>query len=254
MARVITKPTGKSGVGRLFAGGCFDEVGARHHGDEAGAGHVAQGQQIAGAQNDFHVRWAAGLLERGDLIVEFLPSSAEDVSPGDDDVDLVRSGLDRAANFGDALGHRRKASGKSRGNGRHSNAAAFERPRRRFDKAVIDANRRDLDFEFFDLQLLYQVVLDGLPGLGAQAAHALVGVVAGKSGQIHAGDGAQQPGGLPFFFHRAARNVSLRPALHRAGVDANLLHPVEIQRDAAIREQRTPGKRGDGRVGGGAAE
>ena len=43
----------KSGVYWFFAGGGFDEVGAGHHGDYAGAGYVAQGEEVAGAEDDF---------------------------------------------------------------------------------------------------------------------------------------------------------------------------------------------------------
>ncbi len=158
------------------------------------------------------------------------------------------SRLDRTANLRHALGQRRKAGGESGGNRGHAHAAAFERAHRRFHKRVIDANRGNLDIQFFDSQPLDQVILNRMPRFGAQAAHPLLGVIARQSGQVHAGDGAQQPCRLPVFLYGAAGNVTLRPAFDRAGVDANLLHPVEIERNAAIRDQRTAGKRGDGRV------
>ena len=41
----------------------------------------------------------------------------------------------------------------------------------------------------------------GLPRLGAEPLDALGGVVAAESGEVHAGDGAEQPGGLPLFLH-----------------------------------------------------
>ena len=51
-----------------------------------------------------------------------------------------------------------------------------------------------------------------MPPLGAQAPHALVGVIAGKSRQIHAGDRAQQPCRLPFFFYRPPRDHAIARA------------------------------------------
>src|SRR5579871_5490061 len=113
------------------------------------------------------------------------------------------------------------------------------------DKAVVHADGRHSDVEVFDAQPPYQVLLDRMNALGAQAAHALLGVVAREGRQVHAGDCAQQPRDLPVFLHRAAQDVALRAPFHGAGVDPHLPHPVEIQRNAAIREQRPPAQCGD---------
>jgi len=99
---------------------------------------------------------------------------------------------------------------------------------------MVDTNGGYIDIEFFDLQLFYEFSTQGLPGLGAEAADTVCGVVAGKRGEIHAGNGAQQPGGLPFFFHGASRNMGLGSPFDGAGVDAKLFYPVQIQRDATI--------------------
>ena len=112
---------------------------------------------------------------------------------------------------------------------------------------MINADRGDLDVQFFDSQLLDQFMLNRLPCFGTEPAHALLGVIAGQRGKVHAGDRAQQPCRLPFLLHRAAGNVTLRPALDRTGVDANLLHPVEIKRNATVGQKGTAGQGGDGR-------
>ena len=61
-----------------------------------------------------------------------------------------------------------------------------------------------------------------------------MGVVAGKRRKIHAGNGAQQPCHLPLLLHRAPRNQALRPALHRAGIHANVFYPVQIEWHTAV--------------------
>ena len=163
----------------------------------------------------------------------------------DDDIDLMRARFHRAANFRDALGERRESGGKSGGDRRNVNAASFQCMQRGFDESVINANRAHLDAEFLDAEFLHEILLDGLSRLRAQSPHALIGVVAGERCQIHAGDRAQKPCGLPFFLHRSARHLRLGAAFHGARVHANFLHPVQIERNAGVREQRTPGERGD---------
>ena len=95
-------------------------------------------------------------------------------------------------------------------------------------------------------ETLDQIALDGMPGLGTQTAHTLFGVIAREGSQVHTRNGAEQPCRLPVFLYRAAGNVALGPAFDRTRVDTNLLQPIEIQRDAAVRDQRPSGKRGDG--------
>jgi len=73
----------------------------------------------------------------------------------------------------------------------HTDAVRYlQGPARRFDKSVIHANRSNLNLQVFDSKLLNQIMLDGLSGFGAQAAHTLVGVVSRKSCEIHARDGS----------------------------------------------------------------
>jgi hypothetical protein len=160
------------------------------------------------------------------------------MGPRDDNIDLLRSSLDGAADFGYTLGQGGKSCGKSGGNGCNSHAAILERPTCDFHEPVIHANRCNLDFELFNSQPFYQFVLDGLQGLGTQATHALVGVVAREGGEIHASNCAEQPGRLPVFFHGTARDVTLSPPFDRTGVHANLSYAIEIEWYAPIGQKR----------------
>ncbi len=238
-------------VHRFFARRSLDEVGSSHHGDEAGARDVPQREQITGAENHFHVRRAASVFEGCDFVVEGLPPSSEDVRAGDHDVDLLRAGLHRAANFRDAFRQGREARRKAGGDGRDADATALESAQSRFDERMVDAHGGGLQIEFFDPETLHELLLEGLARFRAQPAHALVRVVAGERGQIHTGNRAQQPGNLPVFLHCAAGDECLRAALDRAGVDADGVDPIEVQQDAAVRLQRPPGELRDGCVRGG---
>ncbi len=77
-------------------------------------------------------------------------------------------------------------------------------------------------------------------GLGAEALDALGGVVAGERGEVHAGDGAEQPGGLPVLLDGAAGADGGGAALDGAGVDADLFDPADVERDAVIRREFAP--------------
>ena len=74
-------------------------------------------------------------------------------------------------------------------------------------------------------------------GLGAEALDALGGVVAGERGEVHAGDGAEQPGGLPVLLDAAAGADGGGAALDGGGVDADLFDPADVERDAAVRDE-----------------
>src|SRR6267378_4820810 len=113
-------------------------------------------------------------------------------------------------------------------------SAALERVQSRFDKRVVHTNGSDLNLQFLDPQLLFYFQLDGVPGLRAQTANALVGVIAGKSSQIHAGNRSQKPRRLPFFFHGSSRDVRLNAPLDCAGVDSDFSYPIEVEGNAGI--------------------
>ena len=68
------EPDRQRGVDALLAGGGLDEVGARHHADQAGARDVAQRAQLAGGEDGLDVRVAARLAEGAHLVVQRLAS------------------------------------------------------------------------------------------------------------------------------------------------------------------------------------
>src|SRR5439155_287318 len=105
---------------------------------------------------------------------------------------------------------------------------------RRYNESVLNANGRDLDIEALDAQLLHKPLLKWLPCLGAKPANALPRVVAGKRRQIHTGDGAQEPSRLPFFLYCSPGADGLHAAFDGAGVYAHRVHPIQVQRDAAV--------------------
>ena len=61
--------------------------------------------------------YSTGVLERCNFVIERLPLAVEDVRARDDDVDLLRARFYAAVNLIYALGERRKACGKSGGDG-----------------------------------------------------------------------------------------------------------------------------------------
>src|SRR5260370_26565068 len=124
-------------------------------------------------------------------------------------------------------------------------SAALERVRGSFNKRVVYAAGSDLDLQFLDPKFLFDLLLDGVPGLRAQTSHALVGIIARKSGQIHAGNRPQKPRRLPLFFHRSSCDMGLNAALDRAGVDSDFSYPIEVEGNAGIREQSLSGERGN---------
>jgi len=83
-------------------------------------------------------------------------------------------------------------------------------------------------------------------GPGTKAANTLVGVVTAQCCQIHARDGAKEPCNLPIFFDGASRAERCGAALNGAGIYADTLHPIEVQRRAAIGLEGTASQGGDG--------
>src|SRR6266404_3246105 len=156
------------------------------------------------------MRRPAGILEHGNLIVERLPFSTEHMSAGNDHVDLVGAGLDGTPDLRDSLGKRRKSGRESRRDRGYVNPASFDSAARRFDERMVHAHSRYLDFETFDAQLLHDFLPERLARLSAKPKHAFIRIVTRKRGKVHARDGAQQPRGLPFLFHRAASYQGLR--------------------------------------------
>jgi hypothetical protein len=190
------------------------------------------------------------VFEGGHFVVEGLPFAGEDVGASDDDIDFIGACFDGAADFVDALVEGREACGEAGGNGGYADAAAFERAARGFHEDVVDADSGDFDVERFDAELCDELVLERLAGFGAEAADALVSVISGERREVHARDGAEEPGGLEIFFYGAAGGERLGAALDGAGVDANVFDPIEIERDAAIGLESAIVEVSEGGVGG----
>ena len=134
----------QGGVHRFLSGGSLDEVGAGHHGDEAGAGDVVEIVQIASTEDDFHQFVPARCSKRRDLVIKRLPSPLHGVFALDDHIDFIGAGLDGAMNLRDALFHGREALGKIRGHRGDLDSRAVEFVQGRFYERVIDADRGDL--------------------------------------------------------------------------------------------------------------
>ena len=65
--------------------------------------------------------------------------------------------------------------------------------------------------------------------LGAQTSHIARRVITGQRGEIHAGNGPQQPGGLPLLLDRATSRQRGHTPLHGAPVDARAAHQGQIE-------------------------
>src|SRR5262249_57732980 len=123
---------------------------------------------------------------------------------GKEKIKLQSIRLNGAFDFGDGVVERRKASGKTCGDGGNRNATALQSLDGGLDKQVIDADGADFEVEFADTELFEEFLLNGLASFSAETLYAFVSVVAGERSQVHAGDGAKKPGDLPIFFHSAA--------------------------------------------------
>src|SRR5581483_5026746 len=241
----------EGGVDGFLAGLGLDEVRAGHHGDDGGAGYVAEGEQVAGAEDGFHVGGPAGFLEGGDLVVEGVPLAVEDVGAGDDDIDLAGAGFDGAADLLDARFERREPGGEAGGDGGDRDSGAFESLDGGFDEEVVDADGADVEVEGLDAEGADEMVFERAARFGAEALDALGGVVAGEGGEVHAREGAEEPGGLEVLFDGAAGADGGGAALYGRGVDADLFDPGEVERDAAVgRERAAVEGDGDGGAGG----
>src|SRR5881396_1575293 len=225
------------GEGRIhgfFAGGRLDEIGAGHHGDLAGARHVHERRQVAGAEDHLHVGAAAGLPEGADFVVQGLPGSGQRVRARDHDVDLLRPRGDRRLDLLDPLGQGVQPRRESRRDGGHGDPGALQCLDSDGDAGVVDAYRAHGDPDPGGSEGGEQVGPHGTLRLGAQAEHVGRSVVALERGQVHAGDRAQEPRGLPFFLDGASRRDRSGAALHRAAIHAQRPHQVEVERRARI--------------------
>src|SRR2546428_10601613 len=124
--------------------------------------------------------------------------------------------------------------GEARGDGGDRDAGPRERRDRRRHVAVIDAHRGDHDAELGRAQRLEEVAADRPLCLGAQPQHVGRSVVALERREVDAGDGAEQPGGLPFLLDGAPGRDGGGAPLHGRAVHAHRADPVEVERDARV--------------------
>src|SRR5882762_101467 len=221
-------------VDRFLARGRLDEIGAGHHRHHAGAGDIRECRQVAGAEDRLHVRAAAGIAERADLGVERRPVAGQDIRARDDDVDLLRARRNGRLDLLEPLREGTESRGEAGRYGGHRNPRAFERRDRSGDERVIDADRANLDIEIADAERVDQVLAQRATGLGAEPQHVAGRVVALQRRQVHAGDRAQQPRGLPFLLYGTARWDGGGAAFHGAAIDAQRADDVEIERQTGI--------------------
>src|SRR5262249_6477628 len=105
------------------------------------------------------------------------------------------------------------------------------------NKRVVYAGCGYRDSELLDTQLLSEILLERMFCLCTQAPHPFLGVIAGERSQVHAGNGAQQPGGLPVFFHGAPGYVRLRTTFHGTRVHTNFAYPLEVERYSCVGQE-----------------
>src|SRR5437660_7782661 len=131
----------EGGVHRLLAGGRLDEVRARHHRDLAGARHVRERREVAGAEDHLHVRLAARVPKGANLVVQRLPVPGERMGSSDDHVDLAGARGHRRFDLVQPLGQGiepRRKPGRHRGDGDAGALEGFDGCR---DERVIHAHR-----------------------------------------------------------------------------------------------------------------
>ena len=179
------------------------------------------------------MRLAAGLAHGADLVVERLPVLLEHMRAGDDDVDLARALADRIADFLQPQRQRRQPGGKAGRDRGDRNAGALERLHRGRHHRRIDADRADRR-HVIEAERLDEIAAERIPRLGAEPLDARRRVVAGKRGQVDAGDRLDEPGRLPLLLHRAARRQRRRAPLDGGKIHARALDPIGVKRRAFV--------------------
>src|SRR3989454_697342 len=127
-----------------------------------------------------------------------------------------------------------EAGGEACGDGGDRDTGARQRREGRRHVAVIDAHRTDHDAELGRAQRLDEVLAHRVLGLRAEPQHVARGVVALERREVDAGDGAEQPGGLPFLFDGAPGGDGGGAPLHRRAAHSHRADPVEVERDARV--------------------
>jgi hypothetical protein len=109
---------------------------------------------------------------------------------------------------------------------------------------VVDADRGRFHLEVGDAETIDDILPHRMTGLGAEPLDAARGIVGVEGGQVHQGDGLQQPGGLPVLLHRAAGRQRRGAALECRTVHAHAFDPIKIEREAGIAAMGASGRPG----------
>ena len=101
--------------------------------------------------------------------------------------------------------------------------------------------------QILNAEAFNNVALQRVARFGAETPDAVGRVVAAQCGQVHARNGAQQPGSLRFLLYGSPRNMGRRAPLHCAGVDAHAFNPIKVKGNATVGFESAPIKdNGDG--------
>ena len=177
------------------------------------------------------MRVATTFAESGHFVIEGGPIAAEDMGAGDDDVDFSSAGLDGFLNFEQAGAEGGLAAGETGRDSGDGDVAAAEGTAGVVDAAVIDADGGDLRC-LGKLEGGDQLGAERLARFGAEAEDAGGGVAAFEGGEVDAGEGAQEPGGLPLAFDGAAGGEGGGALFGSGAIDAGVAEPGEVEGDA----------------------
>ena len=153
---------------------------------------------------------------------------------GDDDVDLAGALADRIADLLEPLRQRRQAGREAGRDRSHRDAGAFQRLDRGWNHGRIDADCADGRRRVFQAERLDQVGAQRPHRLGAEPLHAAGRIVAGKRGEVDAGQRLHQPGGLVFLLHRAPGRQRRGAALDGAEIDLDGLERFRTERSSCV--------------------
>ena len=127
-----------------FAGRCLDEIGAGIEGKNGcPLDQVGRGERAC-LEDHLQFRLAAGVLDLGDLIGDFLVGALHEITQVHHDIDLVGALHDGHGDFGDLdlrEGLRRRKTTGYRGD---TNPFGCQRLADRLDEIGIDADRGDI--------------------------------------------------------------------------------------------------------------
>ena len=152
----------------------------------------------------------------------------------DDDVDFSGPLTHSIVDLGKALRQRREASGETSCHRGHRYAGPLQCLHRMRHHCRIDANSTRRDVRIGQAKSLEDILPHRTPCLGAKPMDATRRVVAGKRGQIDAGDRLYQPSRLIFLLHCPARRQRRSAALRGRAVDSDIVKPVKRELGAGV--------------------